>query len=599
MKLHYLFLSLLLIAVTTLSACSDDDTSTVSNQLPLPGDYSLPLIETTDIHGHIVSIEADDTHYKLAYIADKVKDIRGRGADYKKERLLLLDGGDLYQGTTCSNLQMGKPIYMAIDKMDYDAVALGNHEFDWGLENMLDSDGTLLGYEHDGQSYTNEVPVLCANIYQNNARISQTRDYVILEKTAVNELGSEVKVKIAIIGFAEDYSSSIMTSQFSGKGYSIKTDFTIANDIAQELESTGQADAYILLIHSAADVAANKLSEGTAIDLVLGGHSHVNISGQTSWGLPYLQAESYSEAYAYTELNFHVDEKGTVSFTNVKDGETIAVDNSRDTRTHDGENADDLDDDILSLSDEAIMSVSEQLNKVIGYINVDATDNYPDTNLSLPGSGGRASVMGNWMSDIYMRIGEADVAFMNSGGVRTSFPLNGNTTRNITYADVYDIFPFNNHIYVYQITYAELLQLFEYSMTSSGKGLLSRVTGIDCYYTSTEGISASGKTYTETAVHSLVKDGTTIYEAGIWQGDWASRTVTVATNEYVATTDRVYTYSNPAMHNPFTLWNDTPRLIMSELIDSENAIRILQAEAEASGGLLSIDLKPHFILYTK
>ena len=176
--------------------------------------------------------------------------------------------------------------------------------------------------------------------------------------------------------------------------------------------------------------------------------------------------------------------------------------------------------------------------------------------------------------------------------------LDGQATRDITYADVYDIFPFNNYLYVYQITYAELLQLFEYSLTSSGKGLLSRVMGIDCYYTRKEGISTSGKTYFDDAVHSLVKDGTTIYEAGQWLSDWASRTLIVATNEYAATTDRVYTYSTPPLHNPLVEWKDTPRLIMSDLVDSEKAIYVLVEEAKASGGLLSIDTAPHFILYS-
>ena len=510
----------------------------------------------------------------------------------------MLDGGDLYQGTTYSNLQQGKPIYMAFDMMEYDAVALGNHEFDWGLESMIDPDGTLLDYDYPGQDGINEVPVVCANIYQNGSRLSTTKDYVIVEKTATNAQGAEVEVKIGIIGFAEDYGSSIMTAQFAGKGYSIKEDYTIANNIAAEQESANQVDATILLIHAAADQAAEKLGEGTAIDLVLGGHTHVNISGKTQWGLPYMQAKSYGEAYAYTELKFYVDQTGHISFTGTGECENISVDPTKDLHTYDGEHAEDLDDDIIALSDNALQNVETLLNRVIGYINIDATDNYSDTELSIPGSGGRASVMGNWMAGLYMRMGEADVAFMNSGGVRTTFPLNGQETKNITYADVYNMFPFNNKIYVYQITYAELLQLFEYSMTSSGKGLLSRVMGIDCYYTSQEGLSASNKIYYEEAVHSLAKDGTTIYEAGEWKGDWATRTVTVATNEYIDTTDRVHTYSDPPLHNPFVTWNDTPRVINSDLIDSENAIRVLEAEAASSGGLLTIDTKPHFILYT-
>ena len=96
---------------------------------------------------------------------------------------------------------------MAIDKMEYDAVALGNHEFDWGLENMIDPDGTLLDYEYEGQNYANEVPVVCANIYQNGTRLSSTKDYVIVEKTATNSQGGEVKVRIGVIGLAEFYQS--------------------------------------------------------------------------------------------------------------------------------------------------------------------------------------------------------------------------------------------------------------------------------------------------------------------------------------------------------------------------------------------------------
>lgn len=189
------------------------------------------------------------------------------------------------------------------------------------------------------------------------------------------------------------------------------------------------------------------------------------------------------------------------------------------------------------------------------------------------------------------------MAFVNSGGVRTSFTLNGQPARDITFSDVYEIFPFNNNIYVYNITYAELLQLFEYSMTSGGKGLFSRVTGIDCHYTSEERLSSSGKTYYEYAIHSLVKDGTTVYEDGVWNSYWASRTLTVAVNEFIATTDREDSYTH--MHNPAVAWNETPRLIIDNLIDSENAIRVLKAEAVASGGLITIDTTPHFILYSE
>lgn len=125
------------------------------------------------------------------------------------------NGGDIYQGTTVSKLQRGKALYIAYDKMNYDAVALGNHEFDWGIENMVDSDATLPDYERGGVSVTNSIPVLCANMYQNGSRAGITKDYVIVEKTAASAEGNEIRVKIGVIGFAENYTSSVLKSHCS------------------------------------------------------------------------------------------------------------------------------------------------------------------------------------------------------------------------------------------------------------------------------------------------------------------------------------------------------------------------------------------------
>ena len=64
----------------------------------------------------------------------------------------------------------------------------------------------------------------------------------------------------------------------------------------------------------------------------------------------------------------------------------------------------------------------------------------------------------------------ADVDFVNSSGVRTYFTLGGESQRNITRANVYEMFPFDNLVYVFELTYEDLLSVFKYSMTSTGKG---------------------------------------------------------------------------------------------------------------------------------
>jgi len=187
--------------------------------------------------------------------------------------------------------------------------------------------------------------------------------------------------------------------------------------------------------------------------------------------------------------------------------------------------------------------------------------------------------MANWMCDLLRRAGDADIAFVNSGGIRATFPLNGQSRRNITVANVYDMFPFNNLIYVYNLTYEELLTVFKYALTAGGQALFSCEVGVDCYYEGSQ-------------VKKLSKDGVVLYENGSWKGDWASRTVTLVASEYLATTERTdYSTSIP---NPLIDWNGTDRLVSSSQVDNDAVVHVLRAESAESGGLLCIDLHPYF-----
>ena len=575
-------------ALLLVAACSSSRHLQRGQSVVPAGYYSLPVIETTDLHGSLVNTSSGTNHYRLAYIADKANDIRGRGADYDKKRLLLLDGGDIYQGTVLSNIRRGEPMYVALDRMGYDAVALGNHEFDWGFETMVDDDATLLGYEYGGQRSDNAVPVLCANLYRHGKRTNTTRDYIVVDKTASSGDGHRLGVRVGVVGMAHYYAKSMLTHQFADKGYEVRIDFARVNALADSLERNGLCDATVLLVHGVAKEAAEELGEQTAFDLVLGGHSHMNLCDTTAWGLPYLQGRANGLSYSYAELMFHADGKGKVTFAHTGNCRNEIVDKLRDTHTAPGENVDDLEADIVALSDSAVSNIRPMLERVIGHINVSLVRNYNnvDDSLALPGSGGRASAMGNWMSDLVRRIGNADIGFVNNGGVRTAFPLHGAKTRDITVSNIYEMFPFDNLIYVYEITYADLLQLMEYAMTKTGAMLLSRMVGIDCYIT----VNAD-ESYT---LRSMVKDGTTIYADGRWTEGWPERTVRVAVSQFVATGDRVDKATG--RHNPLVKWNNTARLKSKDHVDNENAVHILTEEARRNNGLISIDTAPHFIV---
>lgn len=564
----YMILSLLLAAALTFGALPLTPVSYAA------GSYTLPLFETSDTHGYLADTSGADYQYRLAYISDKVKDVRGRGDAYRSDLALLLDGGDIYQGNALSNLLDGQSLAAAYELMDYDAVTIGNHEFDWGIGNTVQTDKTMMDSDLDGAKIENDTPVVISNLYQNGKKVDFAQDYVILQKTAVDAAGNELPVRVGVIGFAEDYSSSIMYGKFTGAGYTIVPDFSIAENIAAELEANGECDVTLLLCHAAADEMAKELSVNTAVDLVLGGHTHVNNCGIAENGTPYIQPACYGQAYAYAELTFSSTRDGAV-FSGVQNTGSVSTTEDTGRLFNLPENADDLDADIVALSDLAIGMIDDVLVQEIGYITV------PIYRYQyLPFSGERSTTAGNWMCSIIRRTVDADVGFVNSGGIRLDIPFEeGEVRHSITAADVYAMFPFENLIYCFELTYEDLLTLLQYSMTSGGKGLLSRVDGIDCYFT-------------DGTVNAIVTaEGETVYLNGAFKGDWREKTLRVAVSEYVVTTDR----PTGDFHNPLPTWSETDRLLSKDTVDIEGALPVLKEEAAENGGLLYVDDRPHFI----
>ncbi|MBR3494248.1 MAG: 5'-nucleotidase C-terminal domain-containing protein [Clostridia bacterium] len=528
--------------------------------------YALTVFETSDVHGYLAETSGGRTGYLLAAVSEQVN--RARGG--RRDRVILLDGGDIFCGHTVSNLLHGHPLSAAYAMMGYDAVALGNHEFDWGIESVVDPDGTLMDYELEETAGVNTVPVLCANLCRSGVKVPFVRDYIILEKTAVDGEGRELPVKVAVIGMAGEYSTSILPERFSAIGYRIVPDYGRINALAAELEASGRCDATLLLTHEDAALAAESLGPDTAIDLVLGGHTHQSTRQRTDWGLPFLEPASNGRAFVRAKLVFSADQ-GRPVFRGVENAKVIPV----NPLPNNEENAPQLDQALAALTDEAVSLIADLLSIEVGCITVSATRHD-----SLPGSGGRATTAGNWTASILARIVGADVAFANNGGLRVDLRLEpGKDRRPVTRSDVYTMFPFGNAVYLYELTFGELLTALEYALTENGRTLLSQIVGIDVYYT-------------DQTVDTLVTaSGQVIYSGGVWEEGWCERTVRVAVSEYVASTDR----PDSGLSNPFVAWTGTPRLIEFSKIDNVSAIDVLTAEAEASGGLLAIDPDPHFI----
>lgn len=513
--------------------------------------YTLPVFETSDIHGYLVDTayeKESDYQYRLAYVAGIVKKAR----DGDTSRTLLLDGGDIYQGNVVSNLQQGWPLSAAFAAMEYDAVALGNHEFDWGIELTTDEDGTMPDYTIDGETYENNIPIVCSNLYYagTSNRVNFTKDYVIVHKTAAATDGSTISVNIAVIGYIPDYSSSIMATRINP--YTIKTGLSTVENTARQLKSSGQADAVVLLVHEDGEEIASKLSSGTPVDLVCGGHSHYGQTGTSR--APYIQSSAKAQGYASASLQFTADKKVSVNslkYTGIT-GSSSAL--------HDTEaNADNFSAPVLSISKDAVFGVQDALQHELGYITTAVTGDQI-------GANPMSSTGGNWMTDLANRATGSKVSFTNSGGIRTSLYLtNGRHT--VTMGDIYTIAPFGNLLYVYEVYYSDLLDILNWAI-GRGKGLGLRMSGIDCYYT--------GSTVT-----ALVEDGVCIYKDGKWADGMANRRIRISANEFIATSD------------------STPFYDMAEIdksqVDNEAFVRVLEIEKEQNGGLLFVDKNAHLI----
>lgn len=519
---------------------------------PNDGTYELKIFETTDIHGSLFDIKDGEVYYSMAYISDKVNDYRN--AD--NSNVILLDSGDLYQGNSYSTLLQGESIAAMLDVMEYDAVSVGNHEFDWGIETVIDSDGTIRSYDIVSYEGEGKTPVINSNIINNDEALFYP--YVILEKAAFSKEGSSIPVSVAVIGVADEYSSSIMDSRFRALGYVVDSDIKKSEELAETLRREMKCDAVIALVHSDAEVFAKRLSDDSQFDIVIGGHSHIFKAGRAKNGIVYIEGGSNAKGYADAMLNFIVEE-GQIARVDVTDASAVEI-RDRSVLILNEDNTEDFDPRLIELSNSAIEKNKGFLNEPIGVIDVSLTK-APIGNNKL------SSVLGNFITHYTALAVDAEIGITNNGGLRKEVIVEDEYT--LTVGDIFDICPFGNTIYKYSLTLPELLPILEYA--ASGKSSL-RLSGIDVYYN-------------EKGVSSLVYQGEKAYEDGIWLNGRENERTTVAVNNYIAT----------MKDSPFARYNDTPWLLERTRLDNEEIVRVLKEVTSKDADSIVVDQKPHLI----
>jgi 5'-nucleotidase len=183
----------------------------------------------------------------------------------EEEHVLLLDCGDIFQGTPYFNMFGGELEMKLMTEMGYDAATMGNHDFDIGLEGFKKA-----------KSHA-KFPFLCANYdFSETTLKGETKTYEIFRKGGL---------KIGVFGIGIELNGLVSSTNFGKTKY--LDPITTANSVAKELKQK-DCDLIICLSHLGYDypdstrISDRKLAQNTNnIDIILGGHTHTFLEKPT------------------------------------------------------------------------------------------------------------------------------------------------------------------------------------------------------------------------------------------------------------------------------------------------------------------------------
>lgn len=363
-----------------------------------------PLTLTYPVITEIVILHDNDSHAtidkfgKLAGVANQIR------AEY--ENVFLLSAGDIFSGNPVVDQYdpKGKPMIDLMNAAGYDALTLGNHDFDYGQVNLKE----LMNFAM--------FPMLSANTAVVDSILPQPQPYVILKTK--NEL------EVAVLGLIQVSSTSKIPATSPSKVVGLE--FSDPIETAQNYRYLGNKNLFIGLSHLGNSFDHDLAETMPEMDLIIGAHSHTIIQA------PYL-VNGVLIAQAGSKNN----SLGKIVVT-LKNGQVI----ERHGELINLSSATEVDPTVQSMVD--AYNSNNILDQVIG---------------TAPAAINGKEGLGNLMTEAIVAVHNLDMAFQNNGGIRLS-SLSGDITLN----DIYKLEPFANEVVIYEMTTAEIRELLTYSV---------------------------------------------------------------------------------------------------------------------------------------
>jgi len=378
----------------------------------------LRIIATNDFHGALEPRPDAGGVMRggAAYVAAMIEAARKECAPVCQT--LLLDGGDMFQGTPASNRAFGRPVVDYYNRMGYVAAALGNHEFDWGTD-------TLRARMRDAK-----YAILGANV-----RYTDGRDVPWIRDDTLVTIGG---TKVGVIGFATVLTPTT-TRAANVVGLRFDDPAPIVSARARALRERG-ADLIVVIAHAGAFCNATgtagcegeivdfagKLTE--RVDAIVSGHTHSLVDYLVN-GVPIVQARSSGRAVAVIDIPLENGKPVTGSYEEVRDVVASAIA---------------PDPQIAALVKDATERVAPFVNRRVTAI------------ATTLGREGTQYPLGNLIADAQRWAGKGDIAIMNNGGIRANLRAGA-----ATYGSLFEVQPFGNVLYGLKMTGSQLKEYLE------------------------------------------------------------------------------------------------------------------------------------------
>ena len=402
----------------------------------------------------IVILHTNDTHSNIDPDKNGVGGILQRKAIIDSVRnaeknVLLVDAGDMVQGSLYFKYFGGDVEYPLFNMMDYDVRILGNHEFDNGLEEMA--------------SHWKDVK---AERLSANYDFSQTKAKGLFKPYTIRKIGGK---KVGFIGLNVNPESLIASSNYEGMKFS--DIITTANAAAKELRAKG-CDLVVAVTHigytsdggRTNDVDLARASED--IDIIIGGHSHTVVDPSRPDVNPHFIPNRNGKPVLVTQTGKYGRNLGYIKIDDARGNE---IPEYKLIPVTDRFSSDKFDKRMAEFLKPYRASVDSVNSRVIAHSRV-AMPNDVRTGLYPNWAGDYAAWFGRQVADSLQAVDagfpQVDLGLINVGGIRQAMPEGA-----VTEGLVLNTFPFANRLILIQVSGKDLIETLRIVARKGGEGV--------------------------------------------------------------------------------------------------------------------------------